>query len=417
MGYDYTMLHRLSFHGLLPLAFGLGLGLSSGACAPPPLPEALTWGEPPLVPYRSQPRLAITNNGDDTLSFLALDDPARLRLLGSTAVGNSPLELEGPHHLAPSADGRHLFFNLSNYVVRGGGGPHGAHGNGTAPGYLVKLDLATHRTVGQVLVDRSPGDVIISRDGQRVYVSHYDEARYNAQVSAGRPEVEGYSALAIVDAADLRLRSLSPLCPTAHGMGESPDGQRLYVTCTFSDQLAVVDVRDPAAPQVIRKVSLGAGSAPYALSVAPDGRVWISTTGANDVRVYDPAADRLDPRRVPLAGPAMFGAFSADGATFFVPNQGAVASAQQVTAIDTTTLATRALTLNGGGDAACAAPHALLVLPNPSTKTDAAALVCEGEHHHGAPGSVLLLGLSPLAVRGGLPVGIFPDGAALLPPI
>ena len=56
-------------------------------------PEGLSWGEPPLSAYIGQARLGISNNGDDSLSFVSLDTGqpgAAAQLLGTALVGNNP---------------------------------------------------------------------------------------------------------------------------------------------------------------------------------------------------------------------------------------------------------------------------------------------------------------------------------------
>jgi DNA-binding beta-propeller fold protein YncE len=219
------------------------LGLAAAGCDREVIfPHNLSWEDPPLPDYIGQARLGLTNNSDDTLAFVTSDSIDQPRLLGKVKVGNNPIEIEGPHHLATTADGRFIFFNLSNYVVNGGSGPHGAHGTGKVPGYLVKLDARTNRPVGQVLIDRSPGDVILSADGKLVFVSHYDLARLSDQLSSGAPKEEGFSKIAIVNADTMELLAMKSVCPTAHGQGLSRDGKRLYVTCSLSDELAVLDV-------------------------------------------------------------------------------------------------------------------------------------------------------------------------------
>jgi YVTN family beta-propeller protein len=395
----------------------LGLGLLLGASGlfgcerEVSYPAGLSWGDPALPSYTSQQRLALSCNGDDTLGFVSEDAPDRPQLLGSAAVGNSPVEIEGPHHLTSSSDGRFIFFNLSNYVTNGGSGPHGAHGTGTVPGYLVKLDARTGRPLGQVLVDRSPGDVIRSADDKLIFVSHYDLARLSDTLTRGLPIAQGYSNVAIIDAASLELLSMTPVCPTAHGMGLSPDGQRLYVTCSLSDELAVLDVREPRKPQVTARVSVGPqpgqvgnpAYAPYALAVDAAGLVWVSDNKSGDVRVFDPVTLQPDPSRViKVGGVAMFSDFSPDGQWLYVPHQGD----DQVTAINTKTLALRELALP---KQACLAAHALRVL---SPKT--AAVVCEGDHIS-RKGTVVMLDLEAWTTRGFVEVGLFPDGMTLLP--
>lgn len=372
-----------------------------------------TWADPPVPAFSSQVRLVTTNNGDDTLSFVSTDSIAAPRLLGTAVIGENPVDLEGPHHLAHSPDGRWLYYNLSNYVINGGSGPHGAHGSGSLPGYLVKLDARTYRTVGKVLVDRSPGDVIVSADGKRVFVSHYDLARFNDQLLKGRPVEEGYSAIAIIDADTMQQLSLLPICPTAHGEGLSLDQKRLYVTCSLTDELAVIDVQDPRAPQVERRVKIGPQSggsgdprySPYALIVHPtDGMVWISSTKSNDVRVYDPAQQKmLDGRTVQVGGSALFGAWSQDKQTLYIPTQ----NPDQLVAIELATGATHSLTLPATG---CLNAHAVTLTPL------GAAVVCEGDHLV-RRGSVVLVDLAHWAIGGTVEIGLFPDSATILPSI
>lgn len=393
---------------------GLGAALGAAGCQREvSYPAGLTWGDPALPAYTGKARLGVTCNGDDTIGFVSEDAPDQPQLLGAAAVGNSPVEIEGPHHLTSTSDGRFIFFNLSNYVSNGGSGPHGAHGTGTVPGYLVKVDARTGRPVGQVLVDRSPGDVIRSHDDKLVFVSHYDLARLNDALTRGLPIEQGYSSIAIVDAASMALLSMTPVCPTAHGMGLSPSGKLLYVTCSLSDEVAVVNVEDPQKPQVVARVRVGPqpsqvgnpAYAPYALAVHPSGLVWISNNKSLDVRAFDPATLKPDPSRVVnVGGVAMFSDFSPDGRWLYVPHQGD----DHVTAIDVTTLAVRDLALPKEG---CLAAHALRVL-SPQT----AAVVCEGDHIT-RKGTVVMLDLMAWTTRGFVEVGLFPDGLTPLPPL
>jgi DNA-binding beta-propeller fold protein YncE len=375
------------------------------------LPDGLSWEAPPRPAYVSQARLAITDNGDDTLAFVTPDSPDQPRLLGLAPLGNNPIELEGPHHLAASPDGQFIYYNLSNYVTNGGTGPHGSHGTGTVPGYMVKLDARTNRPIGQVLIDRSPGDIVVTPDGKWVLVSHYDLARLADQLKRGAPPQEGYSTVVIIDAEKLQVVSRTPVCPTAHGMGLSPDATHLYVTCALSDELAIMDVHDLTQPSVTRipvgpaPGPLGAPAyAPYALTVQKNGLVWISDNQSGDVRVYDPATGKMDDAKaVYVGGVAMFAAFSGDEKTLYVPHQGD----DKVTAIALETRATRDLTLP---KADCLNAHVLRLLPDGQS----AAVVCEGDHKS-RKGTVVFIDLAGWAVRGSIEVGLFPDGIIYLP--
>jgi hypothetical protein len=397
---------------LLLVATATATAASAGGCGISYPPDA-RWPERPVPSYAGSERFALTVNLADTLAFVSAD-PLAPALLGAQPVGEVPVELEGPHHVAAAPDGRFLYMNLSNYVPGTGSGPHGAHGTGTVPGSLVKLDARNAARVGEVLVDRSPGEVIVSRDGATAFVSHYDLLRLQAQLTRGEPVESGWSTVAIVDTENMRRLANLPVCATAHGLALSPDEATLYVTCAQSDELVLVDVRDRERPAITKRLPVGplAGPlgqpaySPYAVAVSPrDGSVWVSNNASGDVRVYDPARGAMDPARVyALGGVAMFGAFSPDGASFFVPSQGN----DVVTRIDVATGDRAPLALPRNQ---CLNAHALV--PAPDGKR--AIVVCEGDKVR-VQGTAVSLALDAFLVTGSVEVGLYPDGAVWLPP-
>lgn len=402
----------------MPRRLALPLSLALLACdRPVDLPADLGWGAPADVPYAGTQRLAVTNNADDTLSFLTLGPLFGPQALGTAPVGFSPFEPEGPHHVAASPDGRYLYFNLSNAVPAGGGGPHGAHGNGTVPGYLVKLDARTNRPAGQVLVDRNPGDLILSKDGRLAFVSHYDLLRY-ASRNPAQPET-GYSRVAIVATETMQVLALVAACPTTHGMGLSPDEQRLYVTCTQSDELAVLDVSVPAMAKVLRRVPVIPGkdpnqpptAQPYALKVHPQsGAIWVSNLASYDVRAFDPDNLEAAPRVVRLDGVAMFSDLSVDGQTLYVPLQKTAQVPERLAAVDVATATVRdSVDLDSK---LCQAPHVVQRLPDGR----GLVVICEGDQRT-RPGAALYLSTFPLALTGAVTLGLYPDGVALVSPM
>ncbi len=383
-------------------------------CGGVSFPPNASWPAPTAPAFDGKARFAITNNKSDTLSFIAADTTGQK--LGDVPIGDNPVELEGPHHLATPPDGKYIFYNLSNYVPGSGTGPHGAHGTGTVPGSLVKLDARTYQPLGEVLVSRSPGDVILSADGKLAFVSHYDLVAVQTALStAGATEESAYSDLAIVDTATMTRLSLTPVCVEAHGEGLSADGKTLYVTCALFDQLAVVDVTDPAHPTVTARVPIGPtpnkfpsptpSYGPYALAVNPvDGTVWISDNNSADVRVYDPAQGKMDgSKTVQLGDVTMFAAFDADASHIYVP----LRSSATLVKIDTKTLKTQMLPTP---TSACTNAHAFVMAPDRAT----GVLVCEGDQVM-IPGSVVTISVGGFSVLGAAMTGMFSDGAAWLP--
>jgi DNA-binding beta-propeller fold protein YncE len=371
------------------------------------------YAPPATLPYASQARYAVTVNLADQLAYTSADGNAP-QLLGEMPIGDIPVELEGPHHIAASPDGNFLYVNLSNYVPGTGSGPHGSHGTGTVPGSLLKIDAKTSAELAEALVDRSPGDVITNKDGTLAFVTHYDLLRLQAQLAAGDPPQKGWSDVAIIDTGSMERLSMIPVCPTTHGEGLSADEKTLYVVCALSDELAILDVSNPSKPTVLNKLPVGPAPGtlgtpnynPYALSVNPvDGTVWISDNVSADVRVYDPGSGKMDTSKTIITGGvSMFGAFTKDGNTFYVPHQGD----DKITKVDVPTLNTGVLALPSS---VCLNVHALQLAPDEQS----AVVVCEGDHLM-RPGTVLTINVPGFFVVGAVAVGLFPDGAAWLPP-
>ena len=398
---------------LIPLL--LAAGCSNGVNFPA---TGSTWPQPVVPDFAHKARFAISINLDDRVGFVNADVHAA-QSFGTMPVGDVPVELEGPHHIAASPDGKYIYINLSNYVPGSGTGPHGSHGTGTVPGSLLKLDAATGERVGEVLVDRNPGDVILDSTGKYAFISHYDYLRLETQLStAGADPTTGYSAVAVVDTESMTRISLTPVCPTLHGMGLSPDEKTLYAVCSLADSLAVIDVSDKAHPAVKQVVPVGANAGvgpnaiyqPYAVGVSPaDGTVWIADTFSGDVRVYDSQKSAMDDTRtISLGGlgQPFFARFTKDGKTLLVPHQGDDA----LSVVDPAT--SKILQTVPFPTGSCLHVHAIQLTPD----EQGAVAVCEGDHVT-KPGTIVFLTMNPLTVTGFVQMGLYPDGAAWLPPI
>jgi hypothetical protein len=361
-------------------------------------------------------KLLTSNVGDDTLSVLDARTPGPAARL---PVGANPVELEGPHHLSADPAGRFVYLNLSMAVAGSGGGPHGFHGLGDTPGYVVKLDTATGKEVARVRVEPNPGDNTLAADGRTLYVTHYDEKRWRSDGADAQ--------LLVLDVERMVITARRALCPAAHGVRLSADGQTLYSTCG-PDELAVVDLRDPSLP--LRRVPVPGGlvggkacqRCPYALGVAPDGSVWVSSlgpgsAGRGSVDVFDPSREggSFDPqRRIGFTGRPVFAEFvrGPGGATDYqavVPEQQAPGD--------------RLHLYRSAGPGAAPIGEAVIDLP-PADCLNAhmalvaeggqrAQLVCEGDHK--GPGTLVWLDLAGRGVLGATTTGVFPDGIVLVP--
>jgi YVTN family beta-propeller protein len=80
------------------------------------------------------------------------------------------------------------------------------------------------------------------------------------------------------------------------GLACSPDGTQLYVAENLGDALAVVDL---ASRRITQR--LATGRYPYAVTVTPAGKVYVSAWGASWIACFEPQSARIEPtRRIPV---------------------------------------------------------------------------------------------------------------------
>jgi DNA-binding beta-propeller fold protein YncE len=356
-------------------------------------------------------RVFVTNSIDDTVSLFDLAKVGQpgFAELARVPVGLSPVELEGPHDAAIDPSGQYYYVNISNYTPGAGGGPHGARGIGLTNGYALKYRSSDNELVDYQEVDRSPGDVAVSDDGKTLYVSHYDFQKIIDVALVGGPQSEMDTRFFIIDTETMAVRAAITLCPGGHGVRLSPDGSRAYVSC-ISDEIAVVDLKTPGYP--VRRIAMAAdaGSAiapkyePYALTLAPSGDIWVSCRSRNELRLVNAQTLAVDTDRiVHVPGAPMFGAFSADGSTLYMPTQidDAIAVIDAATGVLQRVIPVRS--------ESCLNVHQLRITSDGRW----GLLVCEGDH--GGPGSLEVLDMANgAAFVQAVPVGRFPDFVAVM---
>ena len=270
----------------------------------------------------------VTDSYSDEISVIGLQ---KGDVIATVPVGRDPVGLDGPHHLVVDPKGGFVFTALSYPQVKASG-PHASHGLSVQPGYVQRLALDDFRILGQVRVDTNPGDIVLSEDGKRIVVSHFDLQK--AIDNAGNPDL-ARATLALVDPAEvLETDAPEPLripsvCIAPHGVALSrPDGARAYVACYGEDALAVVDLDQGTVLDRV-PVSPGAGGGgdpsygPYSAVLSPDGAtVAIGDTVSKDVRFFDVASSTIDATKtLKTLGAPYFPAWSTDGKLLYVPLQ------------------------------------------------------------------------------------------------
>jgi DNA-binding beta-propeller fold protein YncE len=124
------------------------------------------------------------------------------------------------------------------------------------------------------------------------------------------------------------------------------------------------------------------------------------------VQYLDPATLTMDPdRTVRLGGSPMFGAFTADGRTLYMPFQGVDSIAIIDPALANPAYVPPEIPLAPSG---CLNVHQLALTPDERY----ALVVCEGDHV--GPGTFHVVDLTEKKVLKTVQVGIFPDSVAIL---
>lgn len=346
-----------------------------------------------------------SDNGSDTVTVIDLGAQS---IVGSAPVGRSPVDNDGPHHIAADRAAGFAYVALSYPAPAIAPGPHAAHGSSTRSGFVQKLALDDLRIVGEVRVETNPGDIVLAEDGSRLVVSHFDLAK----AVMPTPDVDARRATLMVlePTRILASGSADPVaittCIAPHGVALSrPKGKTAFVACYGEDAIAVVDLENPAATPL--RVPVGPGAAtsggaptygPYAAVLSPDGAlVAVSSTEAKDVRFFDTASSAMSAVVIATLGAPYFPAWSADGARLIVPTQ--VPDSVVVAEVATG----NTLTSRSFAPGECTLPHEV------TSATDGTMLyvVCEGDHL--TPSVVLALDPITLETRASLHVGVYPD--------
>jgi YVTN family beta-propeller protein len=159
---------------------------------------------------------------------------------------------------------------------------------------------------GGVLLSSFPYDVVVSKDGSKLYVSNWGEE--------------------IVSVIDRKAQEVSKAIKVGshpNAMVLSPEGKALYVANANTDDVSIVDT---AIDEVIGAISLqpypGApfGSTPNALAISPDGKtLYVANAGNNDVAVIDLLESKIK-GLIPVGWYPTALAISPDGKTLYVAN-------------------------------------------------------------------------------------------------
>jgi DNA-binding beta-propeller fold protein YncE len=165
--------------------------------------------------------------------------PAGLVVERTIPVGELPAEMEGPHGLQISRDGKYL---------------HMTTGHGFPDGKYWKLELGADTVVGRpILLGFFPASIDITPDGLYAFVVNFNL----------HGEMVPSSVSVVYTPTNIEVARVTT-CTMPHGSRVDPSGLRQYSTCMMDDQLVEIDTR---YFEVTRRFSLAkGGEAPLAAS-------------------------------------------------------------------------------------------------------------------------------------------------------
>jgi DNA-binding beta-propeller fold protein YncE len=143
----------------------------------------------------------------------------------------------------------------------------------TAPGTVSVLDLTTGAARSAPLGVDAAGDLEVSPDGHRGYVSTWAVQPALAEVDLDR---------LLVTAIDIPLDPADDRAPRANSPQLSPDGRWLYATAARA-----IVVLDTTTNAVRRRIPERGGTLGNALALAPNGRYLYACTEQGELRVID----------------------------------------------------------------------------------------------------------------------------------
>lgn len=346
----------------------------------------------------------VTNNGSDTISAVDRDGEAVV----AVTLDVDPSAHEAPHHLAVDAKAGSLFVALAFPPEKAKTKDlHAGHGQGSALGRVARLDLHRLAMTASANVDENPGDIVLTPDGSRLLVTHFDMKRaMDVAARGGASPATMFAHLVMLDAKTLARVGSRALCVAPHGVVTTKDSRTAFVACYGSDELAVVDLASGDLQAARHPIGTSPGVpgvpryGPYSTTLAPDeSYVVVADLEGKDLRVFDRATRRFVPERtVPLEAKAFMPAF-VSGSALVVPLQAPDGLARVDMA--TSRVVARAVLPKE----ACTLPHAVRVAPDGRVY-----LVCEGDHV--GPGSLLEIEPTTLAVKRRWSVGVLADGIA-----
>jgi DNA-binding beta-propeller fold protein YncE len=167
--------------------------------------------QPPSPGYR----LYVASESGDIVTQLTWDGHA-LATRKVVPVGIMPADIDGPHNVAVSPDGRYWYVTIAH---------------GTPFGTLWKMAVDADTLVGKAHVEMFPTTIGLTPDGELAFVA-------NSDFHGDHPRT---NVVTIVHTGTMTPLTNLPACDMPHGVKVNHAGTRVYVSCMNSDEILEID--------------------------------------------------------------------------------------------------------------------------------------------------------------------------------
>ncbi|HEX3832280.1 MAG TPA: alkaline phosphatase family protein [Solirubrobacteraceae bacterium] len=249
----------------------------------------------------------VTESGTNTVSVIPTQGSAPNKISGTVVVGIYP------HGIAITPDGK------TAYVANTGPntGPGGSE-------TVSVIDVSTQSVTATIDVGEAPQVVTISPDGSLVFVTYADGVYVITVTSGSVSKVHErlrnphgvsvtpdgtyayvtdteHDAVVVISTSSLRSIGRITVGTTPWNTAFSADGSSAYVTNANDNTVSVIDT---ASRRVTTTIPLGSGTTtdaeatftqinqvPTAVSLGPDGKIWVACNASSSLVVIDPASN------------------------------------------------------------------------------------------------------------------------------
>lgn len=193
-----------------------------GACASQPAsrPAAavVPAGSPsaPAAPDKDY-YLFAASEGNDQIALIRYG-PGGIHVERTTTTGIMPSDVDGPHGVALSPDGKFYYVTTAH---------------GTPYGFLWKYATANDSLAGRVMLGNFPATAQVTPDGAFIYVVNFN--LYGEMIP---------SSMSIVSTDEMVEVARVTTCTMPHGSRINPQGTKQYSGCMMDDIAVEIDARD-----------------------------------------------------------------------------------------------------------------------------------------------------------------------------